>query len=103
MPCDSITTQTIKLAKAMPEIIEAALKDLDYTVTSNIKTRIIAKQYNSEVVWEAGKGISITGRNNEQHLNEITQTYSKQAVTWAAKRAGWSVTNINNNTLTVRR
>ena len=103
MPCDTITTQSIKLAKAMPELVKKALEESGWIISDENKQRIIARKAYDSLIWQAGKGISITSNNSEQQLSEISQAYSKTAVTWAAKRAGWSVSNQETNKLTLTR
>ena len=106
MPCDTITTQSIKLANAMPDLLKQALSNIGWKITTDGTTRIVARKSWTRLVWETKKGITLTSDNsaeNEQHLIDITKSYSKVSITWAAKRAGWSVTNLNQNTLTVSR
>lgn len=104
MPCDTITTQSIKLTKAMPELVKQAMEDLNWKIRANSNTRIIvAHHYGNSIMWEAGKGITVTGSNTENMINKISQAYSKRAVSWAAQRAGWQVTNNNDNTLNIVR
>ena len=99
MPCDTITTQSIKLAKAMPELVKQAMEDMGWYITSNNTNRIIAKQFGETIIWEANKGITVSGSNTENTIKEISKAYSKRAVTWAAQRAGWQVTNTNDNNI----
>lgn len=101
MPCDTITTQSIKLAKAMPELVKQTLEDMGWKVTTSITTRIVANKFGESVIWEANKGITIRGSNTERLAAEISKAYSKRAVTWAAQRAGWQVTTNNNNSNTL--
>lgn len=104
MPCDTITTQSVVLAKAMPELVKQALEDTGWRITSNIITRIVANNsYGDSITWETGKGIVLQGDNAEKKINEVNQAYSKRAVTWAAQRAGWQVTINTNNTLNIIR
>lgn len=108
MPCNSITTQSIKLANAIPEILKKALQDIGWTinVSSNVNNEIRATKSNDYLTWTKNKGITISGMNRqrqETYLSEISQAYSKQAVSWAAQRAGWQVTNVNQNSLNVVR
>ena len=100
MPCDTITTQSIKLAKAMPELVKQTLEDMDWKIRANSTTRIVANNLSGEsIIWEANKGITVTSGNAENVVKEISKAYSKRAVTWAAQRAGWQVTNTNDNNI----
>lgn len=104
MPCDSITTQSVNLQNAMPTIIEAALKALGYDITGSSETQIVARRQNFILDWTKGKGITVRGmRTNEVAITDLTREYSKQAVSWAASRAGWQVTSTGSNTLAVTR
>jgi hypothetical protein len=109
MPCDTITLQSVKLKNAIPDILKEALLNSGWDITSTIneKTNLITarKAYDS-FIWSKGEGITITGMNKqrqEKALSNITQAYSKQAVSWAAKRAGWQVKPINETTFQVQR
>lgn len=108
MPCNTITTQSIKLANAMPEILKKALQESGWIlgICSEVNKKVTATKGNDYLVWEYGKGFTIQGMNRQRQetsLSEISQAYSKQAVTWAAQRAGWQVTNVNQNTLNIVR
>ena len=104
MPCNTITTQSIKLANAIPELVKKALQELDWNITGETKTRIIARRSSDTVIWEQGKGLTIQGMNTGRtQLDAITQAYSKQAVSWAAQRAGWQVKSNNQNQLNLTR
>lgn len=105
MPCDSITTQSINLANATPSILVAALEAEGWTVVKKTADNGIfaRKGYSETVTWTAGKGLSVTGNQNEKTIQGITQAYSRQAVTWAAQLAGWTVKQTGQNTLSVTR
>ena len=87
----------------MPDLIEKALIELGWQIKATGKTKINARKSYDYLVWEAGKGLTISGNNNEKHLAEISQAYSKQAVTWAAQRAGWQVKSTNQNQMNLTR
>lgn len=107
IPCNSITTQSVKLANAMPEIVLDALKDLGWNIQSETNSKITAYKSYESLTWESGKGITLSGMSNqttaEKNINAITKQYSKRAVTWAAQRAGWQVTTKSENTLNITR
>jgi hypothetical protein len=104
MPCDSITTQSVKLSNAMPNILTDALTILGWTIQLENKSIIKASKNYNTFEWTKGKGIQISGMGkNESELNAITKQYSKRAVSWAAQRAGWNVQSTGENTLTVNR
>ena len=104
MPCDTITTQSIKLAKAMPELVKQAMEDLGWNIITATTTQITAENsYYETILWKAGKGLTIRGSNTESIASKLSKAYSKQAVTWAAQRAGWQVKSVNDNTLNVTR
>jgi hypothetical protein len=103
MPCNTLTTQSVALANAIPDLMLAALVADGYSIATNAATHIIATKGSTTVTWTAKKGLEITGRNTTQVVDALTQQYSKQAVTWAASRAGWSVTETASDRLTVTR
>ena len=95
MPCDSIVTQSVALAKAMPELVEEAMKSLGSKIFQQSKISIRARASDwTYVNWTAGTGLTVDGRNkanNQQHITALTKAYSVKAVSWAAQRAGWQV------------
>ena len=113
MPCDSITTQTISaaLSKALPNLLADALQAHGWTLTGqqvNAATvvALTARRGGARLTWTAGKGLSlVTGSTAQAEAlqGEITRAYSRQAVSWAAQRAGWTVKRTGDNTLTVNR
>ena len=66
---------------------------------------IVARTSGStRVRWDQGEGLVITSSNSEFFAREITKAYSRAAVSWAAKRAGWQVsTLIEDNKLQITR
>jgi len=109
MPCDTITTQTLstKLTKAMPDLIKKALESLDWQISTNTKTLIKASRgYRTTLTWEYGKGMTVQSssqNDNQYHIKNVTQAYSKEAVSWAAQRAGWKVSQTEQNKLQLRK
>jgi hypothetical protein len=102
MPCNTITTQSVALAKAMPSIVAHALKTQGWFIREEMETKITASSNFQSIVWTAGKGLTLTGYGDtKSQIKNIIKEYSKQAVTWAAKRAGWNVKQTGQNTLTV--
>lgn len=105
MPCDTITTQSVKLANAIPQIIDTTLEAQGWKITSPITTmeRIVARKGNATLIWRQGQGIEIKSSNSQEQLTRINKEYSKQAVTWAASRAGWDITSTKQDQLIVTR
>ena len=103
MPCDTITTQSINLAKAMPKLVEESLKIQGWQITINNVRTITARRYYNTLTWTQNKGIEIRSGNAQQDIINLTKEYSKQAITWAASRAGWKVSSKGQNQLTVSR
>ena len=103
MPCDTVTTQTVALAKAVPDILRDALAADGWTIRESTSSRIYAYSGGSTVVWESGKGLTVRGYNGQQTVTRITKAYSVQAVKWSAQRAGWTVKQTADNILTVTR
>jgi|GEM_PF-3062116 len=105
MPCDSVTTQSINLANADRTLLTETLLSLGFTVETRMSTssKIFARQGRASIVWEKGKGLEVTTANGQLTIVDVTQAYSKTAVTWAAQRAGWKSTTTGANTLSVTR
>jgi hypothetical protein len=104
MPCNSTTTQSVALQNAMPEIVEKALTATGWNITGTGLNVILARKSGYSLTWNKGQGITIEGmRENQQAITAITKEYSKQAVSWAASRAGWQVQSTGSDTLTVTR
>ena len=108
MPCDSVTIQTIKLAKAEPNILKKAFQSLGFTVseTQNKGNIILSAYYPAvgTVEWKQNKGLTLRSNYKaQQTITKITKEYSKQAVTWAAKKVGWNVKTETENSLSMTR
>ena len=106
MPCDSITTQSISLAKANHAILAEALKAAGWNIFAQSAAEISASSSAGCVVWQAGKGFTFTAMNSAQAKQSeqgIVQAYSRAAVSWAAQRAGWQVASTDQNKMTLTR
>lgn len=108
MPCDSITTQTISAAlkAAVPDVLLAALDAEGWTTIGIVEGGLIARRGVDRLTWAAGIGITVDARTEDRGkglVQGLTVAYSRAAVTWAAKRAGWQVQNSGDNKLTVTR
>jgi len=107
MPCDSIIRQEVssRLKNAMAPLVEATLDGMPgWTVTQSSSERVTAKRGRDTIEWIKGKGLTLTARGtNSTLIPTITREYSKQAVSWAAQRAGWQVQSTEANRLTVTR
>ena len=104
MPCDSVTTQSVNLANAMPELVADAMKACGFNLRSKTLSRITARNRDwTEVTWVKGQGLTVLGNSNPETITKLTQAYSQKAVTWAAQRAGWTVKQTSANTLAMTR
>lgn len=108
MPCDSISTQTISAAlkAAVPDVLLAALAAEGWTTAGVVDGTIVARRGEDLLTWSAGVGLTVTSRTEERGkglIQGLTVAYSRAAVTWAAKRAGWQVQTTGDNKLTVTR
>ena len=97
MPCNTISTQTFSsaLTKADQSILVTALEKAGYRITHNIPGSLKASDTNGTVSWTQGLGVTVSAYryvSKDSVVKAIQQGYSKAAVEWAAKRAGWSVT-----------
>lgn len=75
MPCNTIQTATIKLDKAQPELLKAALAAMGIT-SYNFQSGVLSL-----------RGMTMTPKLEAQ----IKQNYSKQVVLSQAKKFGWQV------------
>ncbi len=106
MPCDSVTTQSVSLAKAQPVVLSEALKSAGWSISAGNAAEISAVSAVGRVTWQAGKGFTFTGMNEaqaKQSESAIVQAYSRAAVSWAATRAGWQVASTQGNKITLTR
>jgi hypothetical protein len=70
------------------------------------RDEIIAYKAGATVFWQAGKGLEVrtsAQETGQTTIQAVTRAYSKAAVSWAASRAGWTVKQNADNTLTVNR
>ena len=101
-----MTTQTIALKNAVPDILRTALAACGWIITSEDEAGIAARCYGQRLTWSRGRGLSFTTQTvvqAEAARTAITQAYSKAAVSWAAQRAGWTVQSTGANTMTINR
>jgi len=104
VPCDSVTTQSINPAKALPDLVAQAMPACGWGIVQQTATSIQARTSTSIVTWTAGQGVTVEGYGNQQgQIGALTKAYSVKAVTWAAQRAGWSVKQTADNKLSVSR
>ena len=106
MPCDSITTQSINLANAIKSVLTEALHQDGWTIEDQNATNIWASKDWQNLIWTKATGLRISGVSTiraQGIVEEVTQAYSRHAVTWAAQRAGWTARETSPNTLTVER
>jgi hypothetical protein len=90
----------------MPDLLKSALENIGWEIELYTNLVIIAYRGSNKLTWKASEGLTMDGSNEKyatNKINEIVQAYSKTAVTWAAQRAGWQVTNQTENTLNVIR
>lgn len=101
MPCDTITTQQIDLKNADPVILAEALESLGLKAVIQ-GDGLHASNGTTDFTWTKGLGGEIRGRATYSEA-VLKQTYARTAVTWAAKRAGWNVSQTANNKLQIVR
>jgi hypothetical protein len=103
MPCDTITTQSVNLANALPDLLRSALEADGWILEPSKQGTIVAHSAGTGLIWTAGKGLELRGNRNAAEIRQITKAYSRKAVSWAAQRAGWSVKQTTDDTLSVSR
>jgi hypothetical protein len=88
----------------MPDLLKQALENTGWTIEIFNKSIIKAYKNYDSLTWKANEGMEIKSSDAIGVSNQISQSYSKQAVTWAAQRAGWTVNKTNqDNTINVTR
>lgn len=99
MPCNSRTLQTVTeatLQNAVPDLMLAALEQVRGRVQATVD-------------WRKGEGLIIQSYRTLSEdvrkavVAEVKREYSRQAVTWAAKRAGWQVKQVDQTRMTMER
>jgi len=103
MPCNTITTNSINLSRANSDLLTDALKAEKWYIVDSDQNLINAYRGNAVLSWQSGNGLTVRASNSQSIIEQTTQAYSKQAITWASNRAGWSVKSTGRNTLTVQR
>lgn len=92
MPCDTVTTQSVNLANAIPSILAESLTKSGWTLYETTDARITGYLSGATLEWNKGKGLSMRGYGNtQQQIVDVTRAYSVAAVSWAAQRAGWNI------------
>jgi hypothetical protein len=107
MPCDTVTSQTVDMRRALPDLVESALKAMGAEVQHVGQHVLAVHQDGWRASWAKGGEMTITRRYGDlsEVVREIPRQYSRAAVTWAAKRAGWAVSTANGQqySMTVRK
>jgi hypothetical protein len=87
----------------MPDLVAKALIATGWQITEQGQNRIVALKRSDSITWEKGKGLVLNGRDSQRHITSLTKRYSKEAVTWAASRAGWQVKTTGTDTMQLQR
>ena len=118
MPCNTETRQFTNLSNGMEDLFIAAAAAAGMPHVVREGGRIICADYEDYhsyrchkfVTFQRGAGFGVNADGpyaaaHDQIRGEVVREYSKAAVSWAAKRAGWTVTagtEANKLTLTRR-
>ena len=86
MPCDTVQMTEVDVSRYQRHILEAAIKDLGFTIAQN---GVIRAGY----IIGRLEGTKITGYGDEltQLTRVLPKAYSRRLVLHNAKRAGWKV------------
>ena len=83
------------------------MRDMGWTITEESATEIRAYDRTHNFVWIKGQGLTGTIRdryaNTADFETSFTKAYSRQAVSWAAQRAGFKVGAWTENKATLTR
>lgn len=93
MPCNTITTVSLDLKNAVPDVLSEAMRSLGYEVTATSPLSFTGRnrQTGATFEWSRSTGLQIRGYAGQTEEAKIMPAYSKAAVAWAAKRNGWTV------------
>ena len=98
MPCNSITVQSVGgLENGLSDLVKAALSAVagsQAVQASDGSLSVYAVGLGVSVTWAKGRGLELLGRSQarlDSARGAVLQAYSKSAVAWAARRAGWRV------------
>jgi hypothetical protein len=95
MPCNTITVQAVGgLENALPDLVKAAFGAVFWSVREYAEGRLQAGNGAVGATWVRGRGLEVSARSQDgadKAKSNILTAYSKAAVSWAAKRAGWRV------------
>jgi hypothetical protein len=95
MPCDTVTVQAVGgLEQARPELMREALSAVGVVLDGLASSVLVGRRLGARVEWAPGVGLTVSARSDEQAQAvraAVLQSYSRVAVSWAAKRAGWRV------------
>ena len=91
MPCNTISTNTVDLEKVQNlDLLEAALRS-EFGAVQRVGDRFRFNVGGRQVVIENGRATSgMSTADLQVVVGRVKQAYSRQAVTLAAKRFGWS-------------
>lgn len=90
MPCDTVSRSTIDMAKANPDILERALKQMGFNVTKT-QTGLQFSKFGVSGTFAKDK-LNITARQgHELETNEVKRAYSVELVKTATSRFGWTM------------
>lgn len=104
MPCDSLIRQSINFsqAKGHLDLLEAALKEQDYTVHRTGDVLTFQKGYYLSGAYQKGKFETSASYGYQFDVDAVKRSFSKQVVRKAARTYGWSVVE-DGNKLQIRK
>lgn len=108
MPCDSIITNTVNLENVKnADLLEKALKALDPRAQRTADGRFVFRHDGTAITIRDGKATStLSTQRLGAALDQVKQSYSREAVKYAAKRFNisveWDKQDINQFTLVNR-
>lgn len=99
MPCDSIQLNTVEVGKMDPSLLRAALQHLGATGAGEYAGRVVFTLEGQRCSIQNGR---ITVPAGYEHLaDQVKQSYSRQVVTYAARKNGWTVREVRPNVFQV--
>lgn len=110
MPCNTIQTNRVDVAKMHPELLKATAGDLlaaGWRIAFQDASVTIWRKANASVTYRVGstelEARGLSAGQLAEFRNLLARKYSKQAIFMAAKKNGWKVRQVAEDQFEVQR
>lgn len=107
MPCDQIRTTTVDFGNANITMLIKAMEKLGWKVHEQSETMFRATKGEFTTTFRNGQftteSSSYRSTDNAIDVAEVKREVSRQTVSYAAQKFGWSIKQINENKFEVKR